>query len=672
MTKLKELKKDLKEAKKELKRGININDNKDLIEILHKEIRIKENLKKKGYKTKLLDKVIKKFDNYDIDAKFLDSVIYAGKNITRFRFDYDKYKQDPFSVKQVQKISNKMSKYLNELGLNGKLMTTMHYGSLGWRPGHFDKIGEDTRLYYPDYIDMDEPPIRSFIIYTFFKQNPAGGNDFNNDCLYNCLSEYIVLLKSYWETPEAFKKYLGLKRNDKVPISLISKVEEKLRTFQINVRGDYIHSSTIKSEKIINLTLINEHYEIDKTYQKKPICKNINYREKQPLLYDKVSFEIYDGKIKRIISKEEKNELMYNFKSPYIVIQRQVQKDKEGNIIELTLEEEFDKLIVINNKLKETSKGLINLFKSGSITNAALDLFDRFTKYLNDPDEILQDESEWISESNIGALIFADIFEGELYKYDVKSLYPSLMQQTTFKFPIKRGEFIKLDTFSEYFQYGIYRCKITPSEDENINKLFRFNKKNYYTSISLDHAKSLNLKIELIHDEEPNFLYYSRDKLITANEVFKPYIEFLFKLKENNIEWSKDILNRLWGALCEVDKRKYYCDKPINISEDEEIVEIYPSKNNEDIDIIKTNKINKKYKTNYARIGPFLLSQGRKHMSNIMFQYRNNIHRCQTDGFLSDIKIHSNTIVKIGELRYEGYTEKGEIKNKMNKVNTHF
>jgi len=488
MSKFRLLKKQLKEAKREIRNNINVDLNKELVKSLIQEIKVRENLKAKGYSTTLFSKITKKFKKYNPDIKLLDNVNYAGKNITRIRFD----SKTPYAIDEIQTVSNKLSKYLQEKEVDGRLMTTMNYGKLGWRSGYFDDIGDDVKLYNPadSGIEMGIPKITTFIVYAYFKQKPVGGNDKNNDCLYNCLSEMIVRISDYWETPESLKKYLGLQRNDKIPLKLIPKIESKLRTFQINVRGDYIYTSTVKSTKVINLLLTNEHYEIDKTFKKPPLCKHINYREKIPLLYDKVTFEVYDGTTKRIISKDEKFDLMYNFKSPYILINRQEQN------LEMTIEEEFETLVKINNNLKTASNGLINLYKSGSYTNAALDLFDRFTKFLTEPDEILQDEAIWISESNIGALIFSDSYEGELYKYDVKSLYPYLMQQSTLKFPIKRGQFMKLDNFGEFFQYGIYRCKVSLSDDRNINKLFRFNKTNYYTSIALEHAKKLNLKID--------------------------------------------------------------------------------------------------------------------------------------------------------------------------------
>ena len=54
-----------------------------------------------------------------------------------------------------------------------------------------------------------------------------------------------------------------------------------------------------------------------------------------------------------------------------------------------------------------------------------------------------------------------------------------------------------------FFCYGIYKCKIS---SEQPNKLFRFNKLNYYTTQSLRHAKLLGLNIELV-EEKDNFLY---------------------------------------------------------------------------------------------------------------------------------------------------------------------
>ena len=80
----------------------------------------------------------------------------------------------------------------------------------------------------------------------------------------------------------------------------------------------------------------------------------------------------------------------------------------------------------------------------------------------------------WISEANMGAVIYAEKYEGQAHKYDVKSMYPSLLK-SPLKFPIQRGEFKILSTEEftnmQYFQVGIYRVIIEKSEDTNTNKL---------------------------------------------------------------------------------------------------------------------------------------------------------------------------------------------------------
>jgi uncharacterized ubiquitin-like protein YukD len=78
-------------------------------------------------------------------------------------------------------------------------------------------------------------------------------------------------------------------------------------------------------------------------------------------------------------------------------------------------------------------------------------------------------------------------------------------------------------------------------------------------------AKSYGLNIELIHDDQANFLYYSEDKLLNGAFLFGHYVNDLYKLKLDKIKGAKDILNILWGALSEINIHKR------NITFDEEI-----------------------------------------------------------------------------------------------------
>ena len=557
------------------------------------------------------------------------------------------------------------------------MMTSLLYGDLGWKSGNLRDFGDETKLYDPNQlynleVPIEEPnSIKSFNIYIALGNRAQGGTDDKfNDCLYNCLKYYIFNVEEYFKSPAELKKYLGLGRYDKVPLAAIEKIEKKLKTYQINVRGEFIRISTVKSNKQINLTLSNEHFSVEKP--NRIFTPLVRFEEKQPLLYDKKTFEVFDGQTKWTITKQERNKLLYDFSGKYILIDRLgFDRDELDNKRVMTIEEEYKEFIEIADTLKHESKGMINLYKSGNYHDTALSLFDRVSKYIN-PEPILQDEAEWIKLSSFSALIWCEPYTGELYKYDVKSMYPYLMSSTTLKFPVKRGEFKLIDNFNtEYFDYGIYRCKILKSEDPNVSKLFKCNYHNFYTSIDLTNAKQLGLEIELIKDGKPNFLYWSREKTITFNEVFKTYIDILFPLKDKKVNKAKYILNMLWGALCEVDKRKQYIKDSFRIEEDEEICEIYPSNSEDDAHVIKTTKSNGYYKTSFARLCPFIISQGRRQMTNLMLPYKDSIHRIQTDGFLTSKPIHILTDVKLGELKYEGYTETGIITNCINRVEVH-
>jgi hypothetical protein len=499
------------------------------------------------------------------------------------------------------------------------------------------------------------------------KQN-EGGNSLNNDCLYYCLEYYLFNIKKIFGSPADFKKWLKLGRNDKVPLNCIDKIEKELKNFQINVRGDYVRSSTIQSNKIININLTNGHYSVEK-----PIKANINpyqrFNEKKLLLFDKKTFEAYDGETKWVLTKQEMKKHLFNHNSEYILVDRETKKDENNQTINITIEEEFKEYIEIADKLKQASNGLINLYKSGNYIRASLDLFDKTTKYLQGAEPILQDEAEWIQLSSYSFIIWREEYEGELFKYDVKSCIPYLMTLNTNKFPIKRGEFLNIKEFPEYLQFGIYRCVILPSQDESINRMFKFNNKgDYYTSNCINHARKLGLEVVLINDDKPNFLYYSRDKLITMNEVFKNYVDVLFKLKEANIPKSKQLLTILWGSLCEKDKKKHFIKDEFKLDNEEEIIEIYPCSNDDSADIIKTIKRNNMYKTPYARISPFIISYTRTYVSNIMLPHKDYIKRVQTDGFFTTKLIHTNQNVKLGELKYEGGTSHGIITHCNNKV----
>jgi hypothetical protein len=87
-----------------------------------------------------------------------------------------------------------------------------------------------------------------------------------------------------------------------------------------------------------------------------------------------------------------------------------------------------------------------------------------------------------------------------------------------FTFPVKVGEFKMLTELPNELNYGIYRCNIEPSLDENVNKLFKFNSKNYYTHYDIQLARKLNLSVYLMLDET-NALLYTKDREYKSGQM---------------------------------------------------------------------------------------------------------------------------------------------------------
>jgi hypothetical protein len=216
----------------------------------------------------------------------------------------------------------------------------------------------------------------------------------------------------------------------------------------------------------------------------------------------------------------------------------------------MTIQEEYIYYTKIADELKEKTNGEINLYKTGSILKTAQKLLDERTKHIT-PEDIIIDEAQVIQGATKGATIFYTPYKGEGYKSDIKSMFPFIMSSSIIV-PVKRGIFKKMTTYdfeeiktklNGRVAYGIYKIKIYPSEDEKINRWFRFSKTDEYTSIDINHASLLGLRMELNTDEDLNVLLYPVSHCIKGDKIFKSYVDYLFKLKDENISSSKLLLN---------------------------------------------------------------------------------------------------------------------------------
>ena len=441
----------------------------------------------------------------------------------------------------------------------------------------------------------------------------------------------------------------------------MEQIEKKLSNTSINVSGDFTYTSKLKATKIINLKLINQHYTNDYSKVNAKV-KNVSYERRKPIIYDTKTYMCYDGEKEYKLSLDYKKEI-YAWKTPYILINREPK-------LKLTLKEEYDLFIHDADVLNKETEGLINLYKTGNNADTALNLFDKYTKIIRNPPLITQVESTFISKCK-GAIIFGTPYEGQAYKYDVKSMYPSI-QASVIKFPIDEGDILYLTTeeFNEmkFFKYGIYRVKVY-KEDTDTNKLFRFNPEHYYTHTDLEVAKEIGLNYELIVDNQPNFMHYSRDKLMTGSEIFGEFVKTMFDYKQRKLPRSKGILNILWGKLCEKNVKKdtiSLTGPTFKVPSDAYIVRIRPSNINEDENIIEYSYNDSVYKSGWARIGVFLISKGKSMISKIIQPYKKLAVRCHTDGVVfREIPVGLATGNNLGELAYEGYASNCIIKNSM-------
>ena len=515
------------------------------------------------------------------------------------------------------------------------------------------------------------------------KRNNGGrmGNNEYNDCLYDVLNELIpdVMRISYPSATE-FKHRLNLLRKEKVPIEKIPEIEKRLgKQYKIDVYGDTTYKSPRDSAKYtLKLYLSNEHVYKIRNSKKELASKGVTKHDRMPVLYRYCpkaphKIKIYNGERLGYCGYDEIQKHSYykmEFQSSLMFI-----KSPEEDLVEC-----YNEFVRNADFLKEKTDGVYNLYKTGSPLKCVLTRFFEINKFV-DVEDILPDEAEWILKANSGAMIWGKSdYEGFGAEYDFNSYYSSLMTSQKFSIPIKRGEF-KTYTNSEfkkltYYPYGIYHCII---KNKNFH-LLRTNRENYYTHFDLQRAKELGYKINIIEDGKENVLEYSGAKMrINGNVAFKTIIDELYPLKKKyGAEYPifKQLLNFIWGGLCEKNKRKIFGtdSKEMEITGPAEKLKRIVYIGDTDYFVVHTESLDNRFNCRYARLGPFLLAKGRMTMSRTIEPHIEYIKRVHTDGFISSkplefecskdkrsVQISVGT--GLGELKYEGYCKKLKVMN---------
>jgi hypothetical protein len=311
--------------------------------------------------------------------------------------------------------------------------------------------------------------------------------------------------------------------------------------------------------------------------------------------------------------------------------------------------------------VKSITDGKINMNRTGTISNTALCLFNSMN--IIQSITVKPYEFKYINFCGGGARI-AEKYDGLVYKYDIRSFYPSLLASKILKIPVTAGTLttisqIDIDS-SSFVKYGIYNVKI----DCKNNKLFTVVKSNMYTHYEVNRAKQLNYKITVIGQ---HLLWDTKD-LVRATDLFGEYVEYLYKLKSKN-KLFKTILNSLWGKL--VASRTTYniisTLENLKLNANQTVIEMKPFRNDLFTISIHDKNVNT-FKTEYARLKPFLLGYGRvklhQYVQKIGHKYVKFAH---TDSIVSSIpakkKLGKLTADMIGTFKFEG-TVDCLIKNK--------
>jgi hypothetical protein len=187
------------------------------------------------------------------------------------------------------------------------------------------------------------------------------------------------------------------------------------------------------------------------------------------------------------------------------------------------------------------------------------------------------------------------------------------------------------DDYADLYPYGLYRAKISGYDP----RLFFHNAENHYTHLEMTRAKQLGYKIRMIDDGEYNVALY--EKRISGKLLFGQYFKNLYPFKTCvNVETGernplvKKMMNVLWGALAERD-RKYYTNNDKTSFEVADlisgVVKIFERGGKDEIET------KGEYLRGYARLAPFITAYGRVNISRLVEPIVDQVFRIHTDGF---------------------------------------
>jgi hypothetical protein len=501
--------------------------------------------------------------------------------------------------------------------------------------------------YYDSYFNATDNPFtsnRNLKIFPQFFINLAtiqkgGKADDDELCFYHRLEELGCksFLNSFTE-PSFLYSFFKLKYRSPITLKHAIAIAKKCN-FNLHVVGDSVYEPVEPNSLYphYNLTLKDGHWSHTINEKKSKVI------DKQGIIFT------FPDESKKVVFRDEKHkkEVDFDSKDAFLFY---------GHI-KVEDEKEMNDIVKEYHQIYELSKGKYNIFKYGDKINFIRAYFNnKLDNY--DVDPIEQYEYKFIEKATRRPHCFCKPGTYEkVYYCDVKKAFASILGNSFFKIPIKKG---KVTTFTQKeadeiikkkhnFIYGIYKAHI-----DGEDKRFVYNPRNYYTSIDLNSAVELGLPIKIREKEGNALIYKCNESCICSKSLFWEFVqdfyEYSTKTKDNKT--IKFCMSCLWGVLSQVNKKWVKYVEDMTLPKNSVICNIEQDKDG-NTNIATFNYL-KPYKSPLARMKAFILAEQRENMIGFFGDNIEDISYCRTDGIYSTKELGFKADGELGDLVLKG------------------
>eukprot|EP00957_Ditylum_brightwellii_P050358 3818788-Ditylum_brightwellii.AAC.1 len=186
--------------------------------------------------------------------------------------------------------------------------------------------------------------------------------------------------------------------------------------------------------------------------------------------------------------------------------------------------------------------------------------------------------------------------------------------------------------------YGIYNVKIDTTGQFYLQR----DKHNMYKHFNIMMAQQLGLKIESVDGgNKVHACLYPTETRESGQRLFQQIIKEFYLLKLQKLPHVKRMLNSLWGVLCKKSAKCIYfkLEDGFNLPSGAHIKRFHPVNIKKDKFCVKYTRLGQYFKTDYARMGKFLTSNGQYKLFQTMRPHEDLIVQVHTDGFISTKQI---------------------------------